>query len=738
MEQEYIVTLHQGIDYDQVWSDIENPTTNLDHVPDRPVKIVNARELNLRVCHYALTDQEAEQLKNDPRVLDVELTPLVRDDIQLGRWSRQIADFTKVANNDGAYINWGLVRASSNNNPYGNSSTTANSYDYHLDGEGVDVVISDSGLQIDHPEFTDKNGVSRVQQIDWYVESGTFTPGPVNVKTNSSVIISSNSFISFTKVTNSFSSWTPASIGSALTLGAVDASVDTIHGGSEDTGKSYRIRFNGNSVYTQINQGTLKWEVRFLDNNWIEILVLRHDAATTGYWKLQDDSAVQLDLNTFFAKSSLQGSGATPLSCVLTSTDGQTWSINNGDTSQNYHAELISGTWTLVAGAASEKGIASLSVITTTHADELIYYFNTPFNFYMFNQLTSQQSANHYRDYDGHGTHVAGITAGKNYGWAKGARVFSIKVGGLEGTGDSGTGIAITSTQDLITAWHLRKPIDPNTGLRRPTVVNMSWGYSGTYSSVSSGNYRGTSWLATDTNANSSAKRLTNFGFQNTAYVVPVRQTWLDADIDQMIDAGIIVCIAAGNTPYKHDLTTGPDYNNYAVTNAGTRYYHRGSSPHSDKKGCFKVGSIDTATHVLSGITVETTKDYSTRGPAVNIWAPGTRIMSSTSNTNRFTSQPYFLNSSYRQVNISGTSMASPQVCGVVALYLQLNPGATPAEAYDFITKVAPYSLGTTGSDTDYDQTYSIVGSAGQVLYTPYSVDIGMRNSAKISATFKR
>jgi subtilisin family serine protease len=737
MEQEYIVTLHQGIDYDQVWSDIENSTTNIDHIPDRSVKIINPRELSLRVCHYALTEQEAEQLKNDPRILDVELTPLVRDDIQVGRWSRQIANFTKTTVSTGDNINWGLIRGSSNNNPYGNGTTTLNSYDYHLDGEGVDVVISDSGLQVDHPEFTDKNGASRVKQIDWYVESGTFTPGPVNVKTKPTVIISSNSYISFTKVVNSYSVFTPATIGNALTLGAGDRSVDTIHGGSEDGGKSYRIRFNGNSDWTQTNQGTLKWEVRFLDNNWIEILVIRHDTATTGDWKLQDDTVVQLDLSTFFGQSALQGSGATPLSCVLTTNDGQTWTINNGNNG-NYRAELVGGTWTLVANTATEKGIASLSVITTTHADEVIYYFNTPFDFYMFTQTTSPQSALHYRDYDGHGTHVAGITAGKNYGWAKGANVYSIKVGGLEGSGDSGNGIPITSTQDFITAWHLRKPVDPNTGLRRPTVVNMSWGYSGTYSSVTSGNYRGASWLATDTNANSSAKRLTNFGLQSTGYAVPVRQSWLDADIDQMVDAGIIVCIAAGNTPYKHESTTGADYNNYAVTNAGTKYYHRGSSPHSDRKGCFRVGSMDYVTNSLGGTTVETTKDYSTRGPVVNIWAPGTRIMSSTSNTNRFSSQPYFLNSSYRQVNISGTSMASPQVCGVVALYLQINPGATPAEVYDFITKVAPFSLGTTGSDIDYDQTFSIVGSAGQVLFTPYAVDIGMRNSAKISATFKR
>ena len=41
-----------------------------------------------------------------------------------------------------------------------------------MDGTGVDIVIQDSGLQVDHPEFNDANGVSRVQQIDWFSASG--------------------------------------------------------------------------------------------------------------------------------------------------------------------------------------------------------------------------------------------------------------------------------------------------------------------------------------------------------------------------------------------------------------------------------------------------------------------------------------------------------------------------------------------------------------------------------------
>ena len=53
-------------------------------------------------------------------------------------------------------------------------------YNYVLDGTGVDVVIIDTGIQPDHPEFQDANGVSRVKQINWYEASGQSGVQPAN------------------------------------------------------------------------------------------------------------------------------------------------------------------------------------------------------------------------------------------------------------------------------------------------------------------------------------------------------------------------------------------------------------------------------------------------------------------------------------------------------------------------------------------------------------------------------
>ena len=98
-------------------------------------------------------------------------------------------------------------------------------------------------------------------------------------------------------------------------------------------------------------------------------------------------------------------------------------------------------------------------------------------NWFTESGVSGTQSANHYRDYDGHGSHVAGTVAGRTMGWAKDARIYALKVSGLEGSGDGGTGISVSNCFDVIKGWHNNKPIDPNTGYKRPTVVNMSWGY---------------------------------------------------------------------------------------------------------------------------------------------------------------------------------------------------------------------------------------------------------------------
>jgi len=502
MTREYIVSLNADVDYDQFWNQIENESQDDGFVPTRRVDIVNARPGSIRSCHYALTDQEAEILRNDPRVRSVEIPPSQRDDIVMRhKYNTQTGNFTKTFLSTGDNLNWGLRRCIDYVNPYGTSDSVEGNYNYINDGTGVDIVIQDSGLQVDHPEFEDGEGNSRVQEIDWYSESG----------------------------------------------------------------------------------------------------------------------------------------------------------------------------------------------------------------------LPGTQSINHYRDFDGHGTHVAATAAGKTYGFAKNARIYSVKVRGLEGFGDTNNGIVVEDVFDVIKLWHLNKPVDPLTGYKRPTIVNMSWGYFTSYSDIDGGEYRGTPWSGTTRN--------TSYGmvgvFNGLNYVHNIRVGSVDSDLDELIDVGVIVCIAAGNSYDKIDNPDGPDWNNYYNNPFGQRYYHRGSSPHSEN--AIKVGAIDS----IVPEDLEQKAVFSCTGPGVDIWAPGVDISSACSNTNAFGAATYYADAGYKQVNISGTSMASPQVAGVAALFAQLYPGIN-CNGMKLVLQsqsdlASPARLVDSGLDNDYTNDRSLLGSPQHLLYYPFS-----------------
>jgi subtilisin family serine protease len=347
-------------------------------------------------------------------------------------------------------------------------------------------------------------------------------------------------------------------------------------------------------------------------------------------------------------------------------------------------------------------------------------------DWYTASGLPGTQSVNHYRDWDGHGTHVAGTVAGKTHGWAKGSRIYSQKLNGLEFDGN--TGISIIDAFDTIRLWHNAKTIDPATGFKRPTVVNMSWGYSTTRSGApDSGTYRGVDWnydidYTTRSGLWAGVGYTQDFINGGTQQRVPVRVPSVDAEIEDMISQGIHVCIAAGNNLYKAELLGGVDYNNTVTFGVTTTNYHRGSSPYSDN--AFMVGNLDTATFNDGGIFRDKTAFSSTRGPGVNIWAPGTSIVSACSTTNQFGSSPIPSpeDSNFKILSISGTSMASPQVAGVVAQHLQVRPDLTPAQMQDRINDDTLEVIYTTDSTTDYSTNESILGAANRHLYSRYGV----------------
>jgi len=185
---------------------------------------------------------------------------------------------------------------------------------------------------------------------------------------------------------------------------------------------------------------------------------------------------------------------------------------------------------------------------------------------------------------------------------------------------------------------------------------------------------------------------LQNWGLIN-GQRIPVPVAALDADIEQAMDEGIIFVGAAGNGRWKHDVPGGLDWDN--TFEMGTRYPESVSNPYYYMRGTSPTRNDNTinGTYDLPMITVgaidKSSADYKVNfsdcGPGVDIWAPGTSIMSSWNGSavTTYVSDPR--NESYTLAKISGTSMASPQVCGVLACILEVYPNFNQEEAKEYL-----------------------------------------------------
>lgn len=493
-QNKVVVTLHKGVDVDRFIEEMNSVGNTSQFVPNRAVEVYNLKPESLRNVDFVMTKAEMDKLKNDPRVLHCRWGTKAENGIGIKHASldssRTYTRTTSFASGN-VDMNWGLAQTSSRTNLFSTSSISYQ-FPYTLSGNGVDFVIQDSGLQVDHPEFQDEYGNSRVQQINWFTATGQ--------------------------------------------------------------------------------------------------------------------------------------SGSMP--------------------------------------------------------------------------------TNFYTDEDGHGTNVCGIAAGKTYGFAKNAHIYVMNILGV----NASSTLSPSQTFALLRIWHQNKP-PTSTGFKRPTIVNMSWGYYTRPSYVTDGNYRGTIWTASGAQP---AYGIINYGNDT----MPGVDLATEADAEDAMDAGVILVGAAGNDAYKMDVQGGIDWDNYCYNFFGDLlYYHRGGTP-TRMVRAIKVGCID-----LQYTPTERKAAFSNTGPAIDVWAPGSRIAGPASNITDLGSYPvaaYPYNAAYKCCKVSGTSQASPQVAGLLACFLESRPYATIDECREFIVSNATTGrLTSTGSGyTDY---YSLQGAGNRYLYNPFN-----------------
>jgi hypothetical protein len=247
-----------------------------------------------------------------------------------------------------------------------------------------------------------------------------------------------------------------------------------------------------------------------------------------------------------------------------------------------------------------------------------------------------------------HPTHVAGIAAS----WAKKAKIYTLDVNQVI-TGISPTTGMYSHFAKYVKLFHERKEINPITGRKNPTIMNCSFGAYETFvyidrntgesyfGSVESVTYRGVEYFPSGsqfTKAELEGFGIVEFGKNSKKQIqssedlgLPIlmkyRDDW-EADITDLMDSGVIVVAASGNSNYKMDISGGDDYNNYVsgyndYYQSGPFYYHRGTLAAIPGVICVSTVGNKQNDERPNGVNV---------GPRNDIFAPGIAISSSVNN----------------------------------------------------------------------------------------------------------
>ena len=313
-------------------------------------------------------------------------------------------------------------------------------------------------------------------------------------------------------------------------------------------------------------------------------------------------------------------------------------------------------------------------------------------------------------DDNNHGCHCAGTVAGNTQGWARDANIYNISP--YSTNQNFGTlGLSSSTVWDYVRAWHNSKPINPDTGRRNPTVTNNSYGSSiqfgvGDFGEITRITYRGVDYNPgrSLTAAEMQARGCYTTG---TTPVVPYYFTSREADLQDAINDGIIVVVSAGNDYWKTVNSSDQDYNNvFYATYFGTNYtwyLNRGTGSGAGYAPTINVGAV-------SNNVGEDKAHFSNCGSQVDVFAAGEAIQSSVHTLKSYgVADPR--NNSYYLAKYQGTSMAGPQVAGILACLAESWPNITQIEAHSWIIDNANSNqMFDTGADDPMD-TDSLQGA---------------------------
>ena len=297
-----------------------------------------------------------------------------------------------------------------------------------------------------------------------------------------------------------------------------------------------------------------------------------------------------------------------------------------------------------------------------------------------------------------HGIHVTGTACGQHYGWATEANIYNLAV---TDAWPSGQQVGALLIFDYLRAFHLNKAVNPETGKRNPTVTNHSYGgiYNMPNSNLQFGDVTQVVWQGVTYNAGNPGPSgwtqggvEADFGLRFGVDVYPAWSSAVAADVQDAIEDGVVIIGAAGNDNMLMAEVNDDNWNNTVTINGvGTIYLNRGGWPNTPDSGSILVGALQDHSQFRRST-------YTQFGPSIDVFAPGDLILSSYGNTGGFNDNKYGGSNFFYP--ISGTSMASPQVCGVAAILASGKERFTNADVLGYLNSKSIYG----------DMTFDISG----------------------------
>lgn len=682
----YAVTLHRFEDLEDFYNDMETEGGSIT-IPDRAVE-VDLKKLTSRVTFYRLTPEEAEQVASDSRVKEVR----PREKILKASFDAGYARTNEQTIED---LNWGL--AIHQDPQFLNQGLP-------FTGKNVDIIIlDDDGWQPDHPEFLDDAGNSRVVDYNWWQHAAEVGDSAHN----SSITVPPG----YEWLIPGPYDPTKDATGSYHNIHVAGTAAGRLNGWAKDANiYFFSLNFdhdnNDNTVSTElafdyirafhrnkpINPETGRKNPTIVNNSWgyggsTGDLFFNNDSVTEinyqGTKYIPEEKVYEYASKGYYgAASSTAMVASWPSDSVPAyNTIKITSTGNNTATSETIEYDgvpledeiLADGGYTDIKNGNSTNMNETLielpftvNYLGTDYTSINVLYYS----FIVFGSLSTQYNL-------GSPSQPAypKLLLGSSGETPSSQKARSTKYAYTKVNGDA-------PNRTFTVVWGgyeniLNALFAANLGVTSPYIVWKTVFHESEPSNI---------YVTFERNV---ARTVASGGWSNEDFYSRGcnRSRWagtvsyINEEVMDAIDEGIIVVASAGNSNSAGFTLDNKNYNNNMVYSSERFYYNHAGTPASAGLGqdnaAISVGSISNNLEASKNKRAGT----SCHGNSVDIWAAGRHIQSAFPEKGVSSVAPVTDANGFKYIKISGTSMACPQVTGILACLLEKYPDMNQKQA---------------------------------------------------------